>query len=457
MLMREEITARDADAFSRCTELFRGELLAHCNRMLGSVTDPDDPATIVARREGLRRAMIAGLHLPPRQRAVLILLNGFMKAFEKAAPQALAQLLLADLALEATPQRTWFAGLDRSPRGAAMSGTDDNPPESELDRAIEALRPDLLVYCYLMLGSMSQARDAVAGACRQAQQHYSAIPNPTTLRLWLYRTVTDTCFHDHDVVRPYGSRWHDDPNEEPRMTVHQLKPAAELAAADSRPFPNESVEHRDARTALLAEEIELRRHIQRVAAQRRALPPGGEANDYRFLDEQGHELRLVDLFGEHDTLFTYFWMYGPERERPCPMCTSLVGSLDIPALDIEQRIAVAIVGRSPVERQRDFARERGWRNLRFYQTVGDRFARDYRGLDENGSEGAIVAVWKREGDTVRLFWAAEGGFETADPGFDPHLGPDPTPLWNILDWTPAGRGTDWYPQLEYARSHVPTK
>ena len=36
-----------------------------------------------------------------------------------------------------------------------------------------------------------------------------------------------------------------------------------------------------------------------------------------------------------------------------------------------------------------------------------------------------------------------------DPGFDPHLAPDPTPLWNILDWTPGGRGTDWYPKLEY--------
>ncbi len=234
------------------------------------------------------------------------------------------------------------------------------------------------------------------------------------------------------------------------MSDDLLKPAAELAATGSKPFPNESTEYRQARTALLAEEIELRRHVQRVAAQRRALPPGGEAHAYRFLDEEGHELRLVDLFGEHDTLFTYFWMYGPERERPCPMCTSLVGSLDIPALDIERRIAVAIVGRSPVERQRDFARERGWRHLRFYQTVDDHFARDYRGLDEQGSEAPIAAVWTREGDKVRLFWAAEGGPETADPGFDPHLAPDPTPLWNILDWTPGGRGTDWYPQLEYA-------
>ena len=57
--------------------------------------------------------------------------------------------------------------------------------------------------------------------------------------------------------------------------AQQLKPAAELAQQNRHPFPNESSEYRRARTALLAEEIELRRHIERVADQRRALPPGG--------------------------------------------------------------------------------------------------------------------------------------------------------------------------------------
>ena len=131
-----------------------------------------------------------------------------------------------------------------------------------------------------------------------------------------------------------------------------LKPAAELAAAASRAYPNDSDEYRRARTALLAEEIELRRHIERVAAQRRAaLPLGGEARDHDFKDENGRTVKLADLFGRHDTLVTYFWMYGPERERPCPMCTSFLGSIDIPSKDISQRIAIAAIGRSPVERQ----------------------------------------------------------------------------------------------------------
>jgi len=100
------------------------------------------------------------------------------------------------------------------------------------------------------------------------------------------------------------------------------------------------------------------------------------------------------------------------------MCTSFVGSLDIPARDIEQRLSIAIIGRSPVARQLAFARERGWRNLKFYEPIGDDFARDFQWVVD-GDEWAQVLVWKRDGERARLFWAAEGGFETADPGFDP--------------------------------------
>ena len=227
-----------------------------------------------------------------------------------------------------------------------------------------------------------------------------------------------------------------------------LQPAPAMAAASKTRWTGESAAYRAARTALLAEEIALRRQIQRVAEQRRTLPPGPVAKDYRFLDEQGAEIGLADLFGRHDTLFTYLWMFGPERERPCPMCTSFVGSLDIPAPDIDQRLALAIIGRSPVERQLAFARERGWRNLKFYQTIDDQFVRDTHWVVD-GEEGAGVLVWTRDGDAIRLFWAAEGGGETSDPGFDPHLAPDPTPLWNLLDWTPEGRSPDYYPKLAY--------
>ena len=228
----------------------------------------------------------------------------------------------------------------------------------------------------------------------------------------------------------------------------ELKPATDLAAAASKPFPGDSAEYRAARTALLAEEIELRRRIERVAAQRRALPLGGEPKAYAFRDENGKSVGLADLFGRHDTLITYFWMYGPQRERPCPMCTSLLGSVDIPVRDLGQRVAFAVLGRSPVSRQLAFARERGWQNLSFYETVGDDFARDYRGLSPEGEEWPALDVWVKRDGKVRHFWAGEMG-GTSDPGQDPRGAPDIAPLWNLLDLTPAGRRDNWYPKLAY--------
>jgi predicted dithiol-disulfide oxidoreductase (DUF899 family) len=230
-----------------------------------------------------------------------------------------------------------------------------------------------------------------------------------------------------------------------------LKPAAHLAAAVSRPWPNEPPGYRAPREALIAEEIELRRHLSRVAAQRAALPLGGEVpEDYVFEGPAGTPVRLSQMFGRHDTLVTYFWMYGPQRSRPCPMCTNLLGPLDANGADIEQNAALAVIALSPVERQQAFARERGWRNLKLYSSGGNRFADDYRGLMDDGvTDTAALNVFVRRDGRIHHFWGAEAGFGTEDPGRDPSLAPDLAPLWNVLDLTPAGRAPDWYPKLNY--------
>jgi predicted dithiol-disulfide oxidoreductase (DUF899 family) len=229
-----------------------------------------------------------------------------------------------------------------------------------------------------------------------------------------------------------------------------LTPAADLAAKARPPFPGESAAYRKARQALLQEEIEFRRQMTRLVEQRRALPEGPEiAKDYRFKDANGDELGLIDLFGDKDTLVTYFWMYGPQRARPCPMCTNWLGAVDGNAEDIEQRVALKILGRSPVERQLAFAQERGWHGLDFVQTVGDDYTNDLGLINEDGSENPALVVFRRDGEKVRLFWASEMTSEMADPGQDPRDAPDIASLWSILDLTPGGRGTDWYPKLSY--------
>lgn len=230
-----------------------------------------------------------------------------------------------------------------------------------------------------------------------------------------------------------------------------LKPAAQLAEKAKTPFPGASAEYEAARQALLAEEIEFRRHMTRLVAQRQALPPGPViTKDYRFKDEQGFDAGLADLFGDKDTLVTYFWMYGPQRERPCPMCTNWLGSVEGNAADIKQRVALKILGRSPVERQYAFAQERGWRDLNFVQTVGDDYAKDLGILMPDGSEYPALVVYQRDGEgQVRLFWASEMTKDMADPGQDPRDAPDIASLWSILDLTPEGRPASWYPKLKY--------
>jgi predicted dithiol-disulfide oxidoreductase (DUF899 family) len=229
-----------------------------------------------------------------------------------------------------------------------------------------------------------------------------------------------------------------------------LAPAAVLAAKRTPVFTGESPDYAAAREALLAAEIEFRRHMTRLAEQRRALPPGPViTKDYRFRDDAGGELGLAELFGAHETLITYFWMYGPARERPCPMCTNWLGGVNGNAADVKQRAAFKILGRSPVARQRAFAEERGWRDLDFVETVGDDYARDLGLLNSDGSENPALAIYVRDGDVVRLFYGAEMPFEAADPGQDPRTAPDIAPLWSLLDLTPEGRGTDWYPKLTY--------
>jgi predicted dithiol-disulfide oxidoreductase (DUF899 family) len=225
-------------------------------------------------------------------------------------------------------------------------------------------------------------------------------------------------------------------------------PAAHLAAKNKSHFPNESSEYRRARNALLAEEIELRRHIERVAALRRALPQGGAIpEDYVFEGPNG-AVRISQLFGDKDTLVLYSMMFGPERERACPMCTAMLTSWDGTARNLRERVAFAVTARSPIERLLKFKEERGWNNLQMYSDTEGKYTRAYVTADDGDVPG--LSIFTRTGGIVRHFWSGEMSGEMADPGQDPRGAPDLDPLWTILDLTPAGRGATWYPQLEYA-------
>jgi predicted dithiol-disulfide oxidoreductase (DUF899 family) len=223
---------------------------------------------------------------------------------------------------------------------------------------------------------------------------------------------------------------------------------------------------------LLDAEVELRRATERVAAQRRALPPGGEVpDDYRFTEvlEGGGEVRLSELFAPgKDTLAIYSFMFprfsgdprpGPTEgetarlplaETPCPSCTSILDSLDGAVPHIARRINLAVVAKSAPERVRSFAQERGWRRLRLISSQNNTYNRDYNAETPEGEQMPIMNVFVRDGGAIRHAWATELMVAPRDEGEDPRHVDSIWPLWNVLDMTPDGRGTDPdLPGLDY--------
>lgn len=226
----------------------------------------------------------------------------------------------------------------------------------------------------------------------------------------------------------------------------------------SNRFPNESDQYRQARNELLKEELELRRHVERVAAQRRRLPVGGEVNEDYLFEEGGSTLadettvrsvRLSELFGDRDTLLVYSFMYGPAMAKACPMCTSLLDGLNGQAAHIRQRAAFAVVAKSPIKRLRGYARERAWDELRLLSSAKNSYNRDYFGESADGSQETMMNVFVRRDGKVLHFYGSELRFEPADAGQNPRHVDMLWPLWNTLDLTPEGRGSDFYPKLSY--------
>jgi predicted dithiol-disulfide oxidoreductase (DUF899 family) len=223
-------------------------------------------------------------------------------------------------------------------------------------------------------------------------------------------------------------------------------------------FPGESRGYRAARNALLKAEIELRRNIESVATLRRKLPLGGPVpDDYEFEEgaadpadtETVRRVKMSALFRRDASLVVYSYMFGPAMARPCPMCTCMLDSLDGAAPHIAQRVNLVVVAASPIQRIRAFARERGWRNLRLLSSAGNSYNRDYHGEDAKGSQQPALNVFTRRGGKIRHAYCTELMFAAPEPGQNARHVDAIWPLWNLYDYTPEGRGTDWYPKLAY--------
>jgi predicted dithiol-disulfide oxidoreductase (DUF899 family) len=224
-------------------------------------------------------------------------------------------------------------------------------------------------------------------------------------------------------------------------------------------FPNESASYRQARDELLAAEMELRRKIEDVAERRRRLPVGGRIpEDYEFDEavrgaggsERARPVRLSGLFAPgQSTLLLYSYMYGPDMATPCTSCTSILDGLDGEAPHVCDRVGFAVVAKSPIDRVRQVARERGWRNLRLLSSSRSSYNHDYHGETDAGEQMPMLNVFVKRDDGIYHSYATELLYAPLDAGQDMRHVDLIWPLWNLFDLTPGGRGTSWYPKLSY--------
>ena len=211
-------------------------------------------------------------------------------------------------------------------------------------------------------------------------------------------------------------------------------------------LPGESDAYRERRNALLEEERALRAQIERVAAQRRELPLGGPVGDYRFHRQDGSRT-LAELFGHHDTLLLYSFMFTGRGAAPCPLCSAFLDALHGQRHHVQQRMSLAIVARAPQDDIETLVQERGWQGLSWLSAADSDYPQDYLSEMPDGAQVPMANVFVRRQQEIFHFWASELFF-VPDGGHPRHL--DLLwPLWHFFDLAPAGREA-FMPALNYA-------
>jgi predicted dithiol-disulfide oxidoreductase (DUF899 family) len=207
-----------------------------------------------------------------------------------------------------------------------------------------------------------------------------------------------------------------------------------------------------ARVELAKAERLLRDQIEEVAAARRRMPPGLLLPSYTFAegpadpraDEPVRATSLRELFGDHRTLVIYHLMFHPDEDEACPMCSMWVDGFNGVTHHLAQHTAFAVVAKAPLPKLRAWARHRGWDRLRILSGHGTSFNADMNAERANGEQRPMISVYTAEAGQVRHFYTLPANFlDDAQRGIDLL-----SPVWNILDLLPTGRG-EWYAENSY--------
>jgi len=211
-----------------------------------------------------------------------------------------------------------------------------------------------------------------------------------------------------------------------------------------------SAEYKTEREDLRLAEIALTEQRERVAELRRNLPADTPiATNYELTEATGGDVRTVrlsELFELNcSSLIVYHFMWAEKDPAPCPMCTMWIDGFDTVLPHVSQNTRLVLIARQQPGKIRAFANERKWGNLRTISSANTSFNEDFGMETDNGSQLPGLSVFLKSPDnTIRHFYTV-----SAIMGDGHYRGLDLlSPVWNLLDLLPKGRG-DWYPSLDY--------
>ena len=216
-----------------------------------------------------------------------------------------------------------------------------------------------------------------------------------------------------------------------------------------------------ARTELLAEEKQLTRQMDALAAKRRALPWVKIDKDYRFESRNGR-VSLADLFAGRSQLVIQHFMLGPGWDEGCPSCSYMADHTDgmLPHLAARDVTMIA-VSRAPLAEIEAFKKRMGWR-FDWVSSHGSDFNRDFHVsfTEEEVASGKVDynfttrSFGSTEAPGISVFDKDAGGtvfhtYSVYGRGVELMMG-----TYRILDLVPKGRDEDsleW--TMQWVRHH----
>ena len=192
---------------------------------------------------------------------------------------------------------------------------------------------------------------------------------------------------------------------------------------------------RAAHDAFLAEEKEMTRARDALAAQRRRLPMVRIEQNYLFDGPDGR-VSLLDLFAGRRQLITYYFMFAPGVDgwpkAGCPGCSMFTDSIGQFALThLAQRdVSFTLISRAPLANLLAYRQRMQWR-APWVSSEHTTFHTDLELTSPDG-EAHQINVFLRDGDHIyRTYSTQARGTEALGNA------------WGFLDITPYGRQEHW--------------